>query len=405
MSFEELTEHLFNIKILSHTDKYKLSIHEYFESISSTIRLETELRLKESNNVLDNRTAKSIIDKSGKESFTIFKDKTVEQISNLLQKGGIEDPLFGSIGINLNNLLEVLTAHKHSDLKEYIFGKSRTTLIGIFGKKTFDKDFSELKTDDEILGVYTRLNELKLGISFVDYLKLLESLKLSLTTSLNQSIHEIKNILKGKNNEAKTEYLRPLKNSLTNQINKSSYIVVSEVANYDYSTTIDLSTFLYTFSKINNLPINIIKSEITQLMNFFKNIFLSTYLDKEFTHIIKPTILDDDEVFALIQNKNKLNQIVYPDNIDLFSDVEKQLIREEFFNKNGTWIKEKLALVKFITHCSTIGYFNISLNKAKHIRDFFETRYNINISKQFQPKEREKAKKFNISFNWIKQPR
>ncbi len=392
MYFEELISHLFNLKLLAYLDKYNLSVEEYLNQIKASAKLQTELNLKEQTD-FDKKTTDSIIHKSGEVSFIVYEDETKNKIINLLKKGGIEDPIFGSIDLSLENLITTLNKGKHKKLKEYLFGKEWS-----------NKKIPKLMTINDVLKRYIVLTSQSTSTSFITYYKLLEWVKSRLKRSLEESIKEVDDTAKNKNHEDKTEYLRALKNSLTLQINKASYIVVGEVSNHDYSKLTDLGKFLSFFSKTNNLSIDEIKKSKDQLIDYFKNVFFSSYIDKEYIDFVKEITLDDDEIFALIQNRNKLNLIVHPDNIDLFSDLEKQLIKEGFFNKKGKWNKEKLALVKFIVHCSEIRYFNISLHKPIHIRKFFEERYIVNITKQFQPKERKKAEKFPTSYTWIRKP-
>lgn len=394
MYFEELINHLFNIKVFAYINKYNLSIAEYKKSISDTAKLETELRLKDESK-FDYKTKQSIIEKSGEASFFTFEDKTKKEIIDLLKKRGIEDTVFGNTEIAFDNILETLNESKFIELKEYIFGN-----------ELFSLNYPKLKTNKDTLERYSELYKHLEHISFTDYYELLEGFKIDLNDSLNHSIQEVRNTIINKDQKAKETYLKPLKDSIEIQINKSPYLVVDEVENYDYSNLLHLAKFLKSFSKSNNLTIENIIIKKAELLIYFKNTFFKNYLEKNFESLLQPITLKDDEIFAEIQNRNKLIDVLLPSNITTFDDIEKTLIKENYFDNSGCWQQEKKLLVEFILQCNTMNYFKFSLggtNNAKlnKIRRFFEQRYSASILNQFKPNQRNLIEVPSFTFNWV----
>ena len=394
MYFEELINHLFNIKVLSHINKYHLSIAEYKKSISETAKLETELHLKDSSD-FDYKAKRNIIDKSGEASFFTFEDKTKKEIIGLLNKGGVQDSIFGSIEISLDNLLNTLNGANFKELKAYIFGR-----------ELFNQNTPDLKSNRAILELYSELYKYSEGIVFTEYHELLEGFKIDLNTALKHNIQEVRNTIINKDQNAKKAFLKPLKESLEIQINKSPFLVVDEVANYDYSNILYLAKFLWSFSKSNNLSIESIISKKDEVINFFKHTFFKNYLEKNFESLLQPITLNDNEIFAIIQNKNKLINVLMPSYIETFDGIEKTLIKENYFDNSGCWQPDKKVLVEFIIHCNAMNYFKFNLGSTENakltiIRRFFEHRYNASISNQFKPSQRNLIEIPSYTFNWI----
>ena len=394
MYLEDLINHLFNIKVLAHIDKYNLSIAEYKKSISDITKLETELHLKDSYN-FDYQTKRSIIDKASEASFFKFGDKTKKEIIGLLKKGGVQDPIFGNLEITLSNIQNTLNEAKFKELKEYIFGK-----------KLFNQTIPNLKTTKEVLKLYRELSKYSEGVDFIEYYELLEGFKIELNTALKHSIQEVRNTIINQDQKAKKAYLKPLKESLEIQINKSPYLVVDEVANYEYSDMLHLAKLIMNFSKSNSLTIENIIIKKAELINFFKNTFFKNYLEKNFESLLQPITLNENEIFAIIQNRNKLIDVLLPSYLATFDDIEKTLIKENYFDNSGCWQKNKILLVEFILHCNTMNYFKFNLGSTENakltkIRHFFENRYNEPISNQFKPNQRNLIEIPSFTFNWI----
>lgn len=391
MQYEELIDHLFNIKILANLDIYKSSITEYLNNITATAELTTELNLK--NKELNHKVVQQIIDKSGEVSFSTFEDKSKIEISNLLKEVGIEDPIFGNIGIELNNIVTII--EKTEELKQYIFGKE---LVKIQVKDT--------KSNEDILRDYTKLKEFQLANNFIEHLKLLEDIKTPLKTALEHLKTELNKTIKNIPNEEKRKYIRALNKDNQRVLNESPYLVVSDVTNYDYEKDIELSIFLYKFSKSNSLDPN----KLTELKQYYIALFFDIYLKQNFNHFLKTVLINEDEIFALIQNRNSLSQYVLPSHIVGFEKIEKQLIKENYFDASAKWDeankKTKKLLVEFILHCHSLAYFKIRPNitdntELKKLRYFFEIRYSIKITNQFKPNQRKSIELPSNEFRWI----
>ncbi len=93
-------------------------------------------------------------------------------------------------------------------------------------------------------------------------------------------------------------------------------------------------------------------------------------------------------------NIDNLKEIFYPKAIEIFVEIEKGFIGNGWI-KNNAWVKEKNMLVSIILILENRGYFRKIRGKSKSTfmlkcRQFFESRYNINISKQMQPNQRKK---------------
>lgn len=391
MSYKELINHLFNINLLSSLDRHKNTITEYLNSIETSTRLITELKLKDTN--LNYKQVQQIIDKSGELSFTTFKNKTNNEITRLLKETGIEEPLFGSIGIEVKSLLEII--RKNTELKEYIFGKD-----------SFNKINHSGKSKEEILSYYIQLKGFQSNISFIEYLKLLESIYIPLNTSIKHLITELINTLKKKRIEEQTTHLRTLNKNNETILTQSSYLVVSEVINYDYKNEIEFATFLYTFTKSNAID----QHKLPNLKHYFITLFFDAYIKHNYNQFLNTILLNEDEIFAILQNRNSLSKFVLPSNIVKFELIEKQLIKEGYFGLSAKWNeknkKTKKSLVEFILHCHSLGYFiiraiikdNKELNK---LRRFFEYRYSIEVTNQFKPNQRKSILLPSNEFRWI----
>lgn len=390
MYFEELIDHLFNIKILANLDKYKSSITEYLNNIAASAELTTELNLK--NKELNHKVVQQIIDKSGEVSFSTFEDKSKTEISNLLKEVGIEDPIFGSIGIELNNI--ATTIEKTEELKQYIFGK-----------ELVKNQVKDAKSNEEVLIHYTKLKEFQLTNNFIEHLRLLEDIKTPLKSALEHLKTELNKTIKNIPNEDKRKHIRDLNNDNQRVLKESPYLVVSNITNYDYEKDIELSIFLYNFSKSNSLDPN----KLTELKQYYIALFFDVYLKQNFNHFLKTVLINEDEIFAIIQNRNSISQYVLPSHIVEFEKIEKQLIKEGYFDLSAKWDernKTKKLLVEFILHCHSLAYFKIRPHitdntELKKLRYFFESRYSIKITNQFKPNQRKSIELPSYEFRWI----
>ncbi len=131
-----------------------------------------------------------------------------------------------------------------------------------------------------------------------------------------------------------------------------------------------------------------------QFKGFFdaQNIFLEFY-----TSFLTITGLNHEAQIKAKQieyNIDNLKEIFYPKAIEIFVEIEKGFIGNGWI-KNNAWVKEKNMLVSIILILENRGYFRKIRGKSKSTfmlkcRQFFESRYNINISKQMQPNQRKK---------------
>ena len=402
MFFEELINHLFNIKILASLNRYKNTVEEYLNNITTSAKLRTELKLKEEGLIA--KLVKQIIDKSGEISFTTFEDKTKIEISKLLKEVNIEDPIFGSIGIELSNIL--VTIKKSNGLREYIFGKPAIFQSGYFGKEPFNKKHNGINSEEGILDYYTQLKNFQLTESFIEYLKLLESISMPLKKTLEHIKTDLQNTIKNKTSEEKMTHIRALNKDSERVLEQSSYLVVSDVINYDCKNDIELANFLHTFTTNNALE----PYKLIDLKHYFITLFFHAFIKNNFDSFIKNILVQKDETFALLQQRNSLAEFVLLGNIEDFENIEKQLIKEDYFDSFAKWIgsnkKTKDLLVEFILHCHLMGYFKLRANnkinkELTKLRYFFEERYSIIIKEQFKPHKREKFTIPSNEFRWI----
>lgn len=99
-------------------------------------------------------------------------------------------------------------------------------------------------------------------------------------------------------------------------------------------------------------------------------------------------------------SKDTLRQILMTDYIDLFVEYENRLQEDGWFKQNGKCNKK--SLVALILKLDQYGYFKPLKGKRKltdrsfssHIKTFFETRYNVDLTEEFKPSRRR-----NIDFS------
>lgn len=392
MIFNELTNHLFNLKVLTTLNVYKNTISEYLDSIKESKMLVTEAELMHQNHSLTTKQIQQIIDKSGEASFDTFKDETETKIINLLKEIEIKEPLFGSIEIELKHIIKSI--NKSQELNDFIFVKD---IIRNLQKN--------IKSKNEILNEYMELKRLQLGENFIEYLRLLEHIKTPLNISLEHLKIELDQTLKNKTQEEKITHIRALNNRNDDQLNKHSYLVVNDVLKCNYTNEIELANFLYVFTKSNSINLQ----ELINLNYFFTTLFFDAYIKNSYSSYLETILVNNDEIFAFLQDRNSLNEYVLSGYILKFEEKEKQLIKEEYFDSSAKWQKEKKQMVTFILHCHSIGYFKIRATttdnkELNRLRRFFEARYSINIEKQFQPKQRESIEVPSREFRWIENP-
>ena len=154
MIFNELTNHLFNLKVLVALNVYKNTISEYLDSIKESKMLITESKLKAQITNLGYKQIQQIIDKSGEASFDAFKDETETKIINLLEEIEIKEPPFGSIEIELKHIFKSI--NKSQELNDFIFVKD-----------IIRNSQKNIKSKKEILNEYMELKRLQLGKSLI----------------------------------------------------------------------------------------------------------------------------------------------------------------------------------------------------------------------------------------------
>lgn len=393
MYFNELITHLFNLKVLATLDVHKSTVSEYIKSIKQSKMLLTEANLSQQEHNLNARQVRQIIEKSGELSFQTFEDETKTEITHLLEGIEIKEPLFGGVSIELKNILK--TTNKNKELGEYIFGK-----------EIIKKRINNTKPDKEILSDYMKLKDSQLSKSFIEYLKLLERIKTPLSTSLETLKIELEKTLKNKSQEEKRTHIRAIHSNNKEQLNKHPYLVVSTVSNYDYNNEVSLASFLYSFVKGNGIELD----KLVEIKPYFITLFFDEYIKTHFTSLLESIQLEIDEFIGLFDKRIKLSEHIYPSYIELFRDIEKQLIDESYFDNSAKWKKgTNKKLVEFILHCHKLNYFKIRATTTDNkelskLRRFFQKRYSINIEKQFQPRQRESIEIPSYEFRWIDKP-
>ena len=412
MQYSELLTHLYHIRLLSILDRYNTSSTEHFKSLADLKKLETEANWN-----LGKKELKATLEYLEKMIVSIDKGNVTDEIEPILISCGIDDSLdfglkiieilklentgnsvddilFGKVYFELKHLYKMLTHPKFIKLKEYIF----------FDERHKKGIFKNAKSEKETISEYTVLLKTNFTSTFTGYLKLLEALKKHLEENLCFIKKELSKTLRNKVKEDAKEYIKQLYTNYQNRINQSHYILVGNTLKNEYLDLASLSQIVFSFVKTNSLNSQTYNEQKDKITSYLNDLFFIAYLEDNYLKEVENIGLNDEEVFNIIQNRNKLNSIIYPDYINHFKDIEKQLINEDYFNKKGSWSKGKEDLIGFIIECSTKGYFKVKLDSSYklQIRDFFEERYLINIQKQFQPKQRAKLKAKSTQFDWIK---
>lgn len=412
MQYSELLTHLYHIRLLSIIDRYNKSSTEHFKSIVDLKKLETEAEWN-----LGEKELKATLDYIEEMIIDIDKGNVTDEIEPILISCGVDDSLdfglkiietlklentgtsvddilFGKVYFELKHLHKMLIHPKFIKLKEYIF----------FDERHKKGIFKNAKSEKEIIYIYTTLLKTTFTDTFTGCLKLLEELKKTLEENLYFVKKELSKALKNKRKENTKEYIKQLYTNYQNRINQSHYILVGSTLKNEYLELASLSQIVFSFVKTNLLNPQTYTEQKDKITSYLNDLFFIAYLEENYLKEVENIGLNDEEVFNIIQNRNKLNSIIYPDYINHFKEIEKQLINEDYFNKKGDWSKGKEDLIGFIIECSTKGYFKVKLDSyfKLQIRDFFEERYSIIILKQFQPKQRVKLKAKSTQFNWIK---
>jgi len=102
------------------------------------------------------------------------------------------------------------------------------------------------------------------------------------------------------------------------------------------------------------------------------------------------------------------NGYLLPDKIAAFEEIENELMKRNFLDANGKWVEDKIKLCAFI-HLLHGKYLRSKLPKKNTwpsllvYRRFFETRYDIIISKAFQKNQFQpgKAKDYIPDFKFV----
>ena len=383
MYFEELIKHLYQIKLFAYLEKNNLSILEYLKSITDLEMLKTELSIKSFN--YDIKTVERICSQSAKASLYTYQDEETDNIKRLLKKSGFEKPLFGNVVSDLKEVFELLKKNEFNELRLYVLGKSKEELKLYFGEFVFNQNYKNLKSDEQIFNCYIEVINNLICPEFVANLKLLQTVKTSLNDSITKTKEEFNKYLKTKEKDDKNNFIVETYNSYVSKFDSTHYIVVSKVVKFDYLELSELSNFLFSFFKTNSINPDNFENEKQEIIRSISYLIFTSIIENEYP-FVKTKELNTDIIFALIQNRNQLYDILNPDYIDSFSKIEKQLIDEKYFDSAGVWIKEKNLLAEFIIHCSHCGYFkyrrgneNEENKKYLAVRRFFEARYDCKI--------------------------
>ncbi len=165
-------------------------------------------------------------------------------------------------------------------------------------------------------------------------------------------------------------------------------------------------------------------AQITQSLDLINHILNSSYsLEDTESKFIKVSEiikflnreirLIERKSYSLIERK-ELESIIYPNHVDLFIEIEHELIDRNILSQNLQWIsksKKKLAILITGVVESNIIKPNIDgLNKKdtsvkywKKIREFYQQRYQISDLKKELQLNRRKKYKIDAEFHFIKE--
>ena len=146
MKYQELILHLYHLKILAHLDQNKIAATDYLENLRQDQKAQTKHDILEGNNDYHKLNIDELVDKSYNIALETHKKDTELEIEQLLNEAGFEKPLFGSLAITFDNLLNTFQKPDYKDFRNYIFGKPK-----------FKKQTENPKTSSQLVTFYSKL--------------------------------------------------------------------------------------------------------------------------------------------------------------------------------------------------------------------------------------------------------
>ncbi len=414
MHYDDFIEHLFNLQILSDSAKYSNSCKDYLDKT-----LDDKIHILRITWQGDTKYLQSVIDYTKKNFTGAFTNNTKDDISKYLESLGIFDEIGFDLKItktlNIKSEKNSLMGNEYAYLEPLhllpLFSNSKYEKLNsyIFGEKHFIKHFPNLRSSHQFIQEYLEIINNNFCYSFISFIHLIEKVGSTVINNVEHTNKLIKKTVFKTRKSDISDYIISTHNSLELKINNSQFILIEPISINDFKQKSSLSLLLLNFSKANNISEKEFENSLQEIISFFTNNLVLNNLNNSYNKELRPIKVKKDEVFAFIQNRNELHEELTPDNISQFSQIEKQLIDEGYFDEFGNWIKDRgriTSLVSFILHCQQLGYFKtrFKINNTPAIlklKRFFETRYGINISKQFQNEQRKKIVIPNSEFNWI----
>lgn len=173
-------------------------------------------------------------------------------------------------------------------------------------------------------------------------------------------------------------------------------------AAYDSLVTIKINAFIDSLVCINkdlitdkDVKANFYKSMERQ-RNIYLNIFVNFNADiTKRAEKGKQTANPEPSIKQL--NDSELKEIFKASKIDSFKSLEQRLYDRNYIDKNRKWLTKAPELVALVLVLKDKRYFRNAVSDNK-IRNFFQARYQIDISKQFQPNRHRNADKHKKEF-------
>lgn len=395
MKYKELLTHLLNLKILSYCDRHKETVAEYIRSIDEVNLFEIEVAILESDDKVSKKRKKKILNVFEKEGVKIFSERIEKHIDVLLQECGMTNSMIEQLPLTLTNLLETFNPPQCKPLTDFVFGEGRG-----------NHDIEGIRTRPQLIKFYETLLENGFyNLTFIEYFSLVEGFSIRLMEVFENSKQQFSEALKLKKAEERKHYVREMYVRYGSRIQQSPYIWIGKNLSTENVTILEIASLLNGFTRTTPVKFEAFKEQEDKILQFFSDNYFYTYLDDNYHSVIETVGLDEEEVFNIINNRNQLSAIMRIDNIDLFGETERELIKLKYFDKKGGWSRDKKDLVEFISYCLSIGYFSVRPKKLNDIRRLFEERYMIEIKKQFQPKQRAYIDLKFSQFSWVKPPK
>jgi len=409
MYYKELTEHLLNIKLLSHLDRYKITSSQHFKSIIELQQKKTEaewnLGKKElraslkyieevyidADRASQRDNIKAILANCGIKDSLLFLRELIDILGIKKKNQSIDDYLANSANFEIKHFYNLLIHPNFKELREYIFFKAE-----------FEKLFQTAKSDRAIISSYIDILDSNISESFLSQLSFIESVNRQIEGYVSETEKQLKQSLEKLSKEQKETSLNNLFVSYSKRVDESIFVSLINIDHYNIFSISELSKYVCSIAKINSYDKKSLEDDFDKLIRFIVDSYILNWIEQNQYYKNQKTSLVVSDVVELLLKRNRLVDALKPDNIELFKEVEKQLANEGYFTRDAIWTKPKIDLVDFLLKCFEKGYFKYSIHKSLAIRRFFEKRYGVNITKQFQPNQRKKITEQPSKFYWLK---